>query len=255
MRIVKVPTSLGSLGKNKGCEKAPDIIIKKLREFYLNEFGKKANFDVDEVILDKNNLDKINEAIRKKEGDIFIGGDHSITYSCFNGLNTEDKALLIFDAHPDLEVSTKSITHEDYLRKLIEDKILSPNNIILVGLRSWSENELKFLNKNKIKYFDMKKIFELDVKEVCDIIMENVNSFENLYLSIDIDVVDPAFAPGTSNKNSEPGGLTSRQLIYFIQRLKLLKNLKRVDIVEVNPELDVNDMTSKLVAKLIMELI
>ena len=82
-------------------------------------------------------------------------------------------------------------------------------------------------------------------------VMEKARKFENLYISLDIDSVDPAFAPGTGC--IEPGGLASRELIYFIQRLKLLKNLRMMDIVEVNPKIDVNNMTSKLAAKVIGE--
>ena len=71
-------------------------------------------------------------------------------------------------------------------------------------------------------------------------------------MSIDIDVLDPAYAPGVGF--AEPGGFSSRELIYLVQRFKKLKNLKKVDIVEVNLDKDVNDMTVKMVAKLIWEL-
>ena len=82
--------------------------------------------------------------------------------------------------------------------------------------------------------------------------MSVAKDFESLYISIDVDVLDPAFAPGTGY--IEPGGLTTRELLFFLHRLKKLKNLKAYDLVEINPKKDVNDMTSKVGAKLLVEL-
>ena len=98
----------------------------------------------------------------------------------------------------------------------------------------------------------MKQIFEHGVKNVVDAVTEKIRSWPAVYLSIDIDACDPAFAPGTGYR--EPGGLSSRELIYFVQRLNKL-NLGMVDIVEVNPSMDVADLTSKLAAKLMLELL
>ena len=82
--------------------------------------------------------------------------------------------------------------------------------------------------------------------------MSVARKFDALYVSVDIDVLDPAFAPGTGY--TEPGGLTTRELIYFIQRLKNLKNIQMWDLVEVNPEKDVNNLTVMVAAKLIVEM-
>ena len=265
MQIIKVPSSEGNLGKNSGCENAPDRIIQKIEEFYANESGKEVKLDefkIDEAKISKGNIDETNKNIYEKakkvfndkDFPVFLGGDHSITYSLFKAFSEKNKnsGLLIFDAHPDTEKGMKSISHEDFLRKLVEDKILKKENVILVGLRNWSIEEFRFLNENKIKVFNMKSIFEYGIKEFCDNIMEIAREFESLYLSLDIDVTDPGATPGTGY--IEPGGLSSRELIYFIQRIGLLKNLKVADIAEVNPEKDINDMTSKLAAKIIVEL-
>src|SRR3989344_6347135 len=120
MKIVKVFSSQGSLGKNIGCEKAPDFILNEL---------KKINhkiIDVSEVKINKNNIDETNKNIEKKEGDIFLGGDHSITYSLFKGFakKNENYGLLIFDAHPDCALYIKSVSHEDFVRKLVDEGIL-----------------------------------------------------------------------------------------------------------------------------------
>ena len=232
MKIVKVEKTDGR-NETKGCRESAEEIIKQLKNIWLNENFKTLNYKISE------------------EGDLYLGGDHSNSYENFK--NSGCDGLLIFDAHPDVYQEFNNATHLDWLKFLIDENKVNKENIVLVGIRSFHKKEIDYLQENKIRYFDMKKIFDLGAKETCDSVMELVRNFEKLYLSIDIDAVDPAFAPGVGG--AEPGGLTSRELIYFIQRLKLLKNLKKVDIVEINIEKDVNNITSKLAAKLIWELI
>ena len=87
-----------------------------------------------------------------------------------------------------------------------------------------------------------------------DVIMEFASG-KSLYVSLDIDVTDPAFAPATNHP--EPAGLTSRQLIYIMQRIAMMKNLKAVDIVEIDSEKDKkhDGMTTKLGARILAEMI
>ena len=242
MIITKVKSYLGSLNKNKGTEKAPDLILK----------GLKGNFEIEEV-QENNNIDELNKKLEDSEGDIFIGGDHSITYPLFKGLKGENKGLIIFDAHPDCDNYTNTVTHEDFVKKLIDENHLKKENLILIGLRSYCNNEVKFLKENKIKYYTQEKIFDIGIKEVTDIVMEIANSFSCLYISIDIDVLDPCYAPGTGYL--EPAGLSTLELIYILKKLKLLKNLKRVDLVEVNPDNDINGLTINVAKKIIKVLL
>jgi len=242
MRIVKAPSDLGCLGRNK-TKNAPDEIIKNLRD-YTNDF------DVDLVEINETNIDETDKRIEAKDGDIFIGGDHSITYSCFKNFSKKYKnpGLLIFDAHADCMDNFK-ITHEDWLRVLIEEGFVKPGNVTIVGLRRIEKDELIYLKEKGIKYFLMENIS--NINDVSDVVMERVRNYDGLYVSIDIDVVDPAFAPGTGM--IEPGGFTSRGLLYFVKRLRLLKNLKRVDLVEVSHEKDINEMTVRLGARILYE--
>ena len=92
----------------------------------------------------------------------------------------------------------------------------------------------------------------LDFQEICDIVMELSRQYQ-IYLSIDVDVVDSAFVPGTYRRES--GGFTSRQLLYFIQRLNILKNLRAIDINEINPDLDTNSVTVDLGVKILLEVL
>ena len=98
----------------------------------------------------------------------------------------------------------------------------------------------------------MRKLAEYGKEDLIETIMETARKFDALYISIDLDVLDPAFAPAVSYK--EPGGLNSRELLFFLHKLKLLKNLRVIDIMEFDESRDRDDMTAKLAAKLIVEI-
>lgn len=260
MRIAKIPFSKAGLGKSEGCEFAPDKIIKQTKEIFLSENGEKPDFRVDKVNINNVNIEETNKnvfeyVLQQDEPLIILGGDHSITYSAFKAFSQrfKDSGIVIFDAHPDCENYFKPPTHEDFVNVLVKDRIVNKDNVIIVGIRNWDKNEYNFLKTNKIKHFTMKEIFEEGVIEVCDAVMSVAKNFGALYLSIDIDVVDPAFAPGTGY--IEPGGFSSRELLYFLSRLKKLNNFKMMDIVEINPKKDINNITSKLGAKILVEMI
>ena len=251
MNIVKIPTYLGSMNKNKGCEKAPDEIIKELKNIEINESLKEIKFEVSEIKT-SSNLDETNRNIENGKGDIFIGGDHSITYSLFKSLKSKNKGLIIFDAHVDLDNYTDTPTHEDFLKKMIDENILNPNNLVIIGARKIWKNELSYAREKNIKIITIKQLFDMGIEDICDTVMENFRIFEELYISIDIDILDPSIAPGTYY--TEPNGLQLNQLLYFLRRLKLLKNIKKIDLVEVNPEIE-NKITIKTATKIISELL
>ncbi|MBU4308685.1 MAG: arginase family protein [Nanoarchaeota archaeon] len=266
MFIVKVP-GVNGLGKTKGCEMAGNAILESLKEIYSNESGKLIDtklLNLEEIHLDNSNLKLTNKLIYENSLETFetkyrtgfLGGDHSISYSTTRAFldyckNEKKKpCLIVFDAHPDLMEPMKEPTHEEWLRGLIEYGF-PVENILLVGNRNSDRKEIEFLKKSKIHTISMNKLNE-DLQDTCDTIMEFANGKE-LYVSIDIDVVDPVFAPSTGY--CEPGGLTSRQMIYLVSRINKMKNLKAVDIVEINSEKDKTGLTVKLGAKLLSELV
>ena len=266
MLIVKIP-GINGLGKTNGCEKAGNSVIEALKEIYANEQEIPIDvrlFDLEEIHLNNGNVKKSNELIYKnsleffeeKPKTIFLGGDHSISFSTSKAFLKYCKklqkkpCLIIFDAHADCMTPMKEPTHEEWLRALVNSGFPA-KNILLVGIRNLEQSEAVFLKKSGIRTMGMKQLFE-NLEDSCDIIMEFSKNKE-LYISIDIDVIDPAFAPGTGYK--EPGGLTSRQFIYLIQRINKLKNLKAVDLVEINPKKDQDNLTVKLGAKILSEFI
>lgn len=221
------------MGKNFGTEKAPDLLIQN---------GK-------EVLIHVSHIDETMKVLSETTGDFFVGGDHSISYGSFKGFAREFKnpGIIVFDAHPDC-YPDDFVNHENWVYHLINEKVLKKENIILIGLRLIDQKELEFLCNNKIKYFLMGDLFKNE-KNVCDTVLELVREFDALYLSVDIDVLDPVFAPGTGYL--EVGGMNLNQLIYFLNRIKTLRNLRRIDLVEINPDKDVNGVTVKLGRKII----
>jgi arginase family enzyme len=271
MFIVKVP-GINGLGKTLGCEKSGNEILKCLKEeFNSNEYGKETNFsssDLEEIHLDNSNLELTNKLIFKnaleifelKEKVIFLGGDHSITFSLgkafFENCKLKGKVpcLIVFDSNSDCKkISKKSEkfpTCKEWLRYLVEQGFPA-ENILLVGVRNLDINEIEFLKEKKIRIIGMNQILE-NIEDACEIIMEFAYKKE-LYLSLDIGVVDPIFAAATSK--IEVGGLTSREFIYIIQRLNKMTNLKAIDLVEINPGKDRNNLTVKLGAAVIAEML
>lgn len=254
MKILKIPFGEGGLGKTKDTAKAPDKIEKELKEIYLNENLNQFMFSCEEVKVENSNLSQTHKIIEKKIKNIdgrvvSIGGDHSITYSAFKG--SQKSGLIVFDAHPDLMTGTQTPSHEDYLRKLIEEGYLNPEDVVLAGLRNIHGQEYEFLKENNIKHFTAKHIHKNGIANICDSLMETARKWDNFYISVDIDVLDPAFAPATVH--AEPAGLSTRDLLYIIQRLKFLNKSFDADLVEVSPSMDVNSMTSRVAAKIISE--
>ena len=126
------------------------------------------------------------------------------------------------------------------------------NNLIIIGTRKYWKNELNYIKEKNIRLVTSKQIFENNIQDICDTVMETFRKFEELYISIDIDVLNPDIAPGTHY--TEPNGLQLNQLLYFVRRLKILKNIKKIDLVEVNPDIE-NKITIKTAAKIISEIL
>ncbi len=263
MEIVRVRL-INSAGETNGCEKAPQEVLKSLKEIESKEnktIMEYEKLNLEEIHLDLDNIEEANnlilenskEIFEKNQRAFFIGGDHSISYSIARAFMEVEKnpLLIIFDARSDCFKSGKEPTNREWLRKLIENGF-SSDKIILISTRNFSAEEIEFLDNKKIVIISM-DVLQENIEEVCDLVMERARESSGFYISIDVNSVDPSFAPGTGFL--EPGGLSSRDLIYFVKRLRLLGNFRGADIVEINPDKDTNRMTIKLGAKLLSEMI
>ena len=254
MMIVKVP-GLNNLGKNDGCRNTGNAVIAELQNI-----REMSVYDFEEIHVDNSNLveqDKLiyknsKEMFESQDKVVFLGGDHSISYGigrAFLDTFRDDSRLIVFDAHPDTMPPMKEPTHEEWLRCLVE-KGFNSRNILLIGLRKIELEERRYLDEKGIRYVEVDKIENFEI--ACDAAMEFSNSGKT-YVSFDIDVVDPAFAPSTGY--IEPGGMSSREILYFAKRLAKTKGVVAVDLVEIDSVADdkKQNVTVKLGAKIVNE--
>jgi len=189
---------------------------------------------------------------------IFLGGDHSVTIPLGNALrrNFGDKKIGVihFDSHPDLcdEYEGSKWSHACPLKRVVDD-VVTPADLAQVGIRSYEYEEIEFYEKHPetlvIKAYD---IFQDGYKKAVDLLVEKFSGYDMIYITLDIDVLDPAFAPGTGTP--EAGGISSRELMYIINQLMEKLPVKAMDIVEVSPPLDTeNQITSWAAVKVIYE--
>lgn len=191
---------------------------------------------------------KITTELVAKQKQLFIlGGEHSITYGTYPSFPKET-GYVVFDAHYDLrdEFADIKLSHASYLRRIVEER--GSDNVLHVGARAFVAEELEFLQEHNIKTITDKEIRDGNGPKL---LREHVSSFDSIYSSFDLDVLDPAFAPGVGNP--EAVGITSRELFDMISSLNETK-VTGIDIVELNPYHD-NGATASLAAKIMSTLI
>ena len=182
------------------------------------------------------------ELLQRNKQLIILGGEHLITLGTYMSFPKET-GYLVFDAHYDLrnEFADIKLSHASYLRRIVEKR--GAENIVHIGARAFVKEELTFLTENKIKTISDKDIREGNGPRL---IKDAISTFDKIYTSFDLDVLDPAFAPGVGNPESV--GITSRELFDMIHSLGD-KQVIGVDIVELNPTHD-NGVTASLAAKI-----
>ncbi len=178
---------------------------------------------------------------------IMLGGEHSITYGAYMSF-PKDTGYVVFDAHYDLrdEFDGTRLSHASYLRRIAEER--GADGILHVGARAFVGEELEFLNENRIRTISDGQI---RAGQGPQLLRDYASSFGAVYSSFDLDVLDPAFAPGVGNP--EAVGITSRELFDMIHSLRDVQ-VSGADIVELNPYHD-NGATASLAAKIISVLV
>lgn len=193
---------------------------------------------------------------------LFLGGDHSVTIPLHKAYGRYQRDLkpgakigiIHFDAHFDLchEYDGHKWSHACTEARALED-VISGDDLFFVGVRVAEEDELELIRDNPgitvVRAIDVQNA---GIEFVLQKLQEKFRDYDALYLTIDIDVLDPAFAPGTGTPVS--GGLTSIQLIQLFKQMIEALPIKAMDIVEVAPPLDVNNITSWAALRLIQEL-
>ncbi|TMM57467.1 agmatinase [Maribacter algarum] len=173
---------------------------------------------------------------------ISLGGDHSITYQLLKAHYKKYGAvdILHIDAHADLydDFEGDKYSHACPFARIMEDGLA--NRLVQIGIRTLSKHQEEQAHKFGVEIIQMK-----------DFDSNQLPRFKNpIYLSLDIDGLDPAFAPGVSHH--EPGGLSTREVLHIIQNIDV--PILGADIVEYNPTRDINNVTAMVSAKFLKEI-
>jgi agmatinase len=187
---------------------------------------------------------------------IILGGDHGITWPAATAVADAygygKVGIVHFDAHADTAPDLRGTLHGHGtpMRRLIESGAVPGRNFVQVGLRGyWPDPPiLEWMRERHMRTHFMAEIyrdgFDAVLRRAVD---EALDTADHLYISLDVDVADPAYAPGTGTP--EPGGLTSAQVLWAIRRLAAEVGMVAMDVVEVSPPYDVGPNITALLAR------
>jgi len=237
----------------RGAAQAPGKIREVLHDgssSYLSENGCNIIEDIiweDAGDIEVGDYPNLFPAIKKKlkPGSIpvFLGGDHSISYPIVKAMATlhKDFSILHFDAHTDLYdvFEGDKFSHACPFARIMEEGLAA--GLTQVGIRVLNQHHIEQAEKYGVRIIPMRKVED----------MYSLTFDKPVYLSLDLDVFDPAFVPGVSHH--EPGGMLPRQFINFLHETDM--KIIGADIVEYNPFRDVSDITAALAAKMLKEIV
>jgi len=263
-----LPTSAGGGTGRLGAEKGPDLI--RLASHIWNTLRTSSGFQFDNSgkIRDLGNLPleglsgaPLMERIRSQcpvdsweKFLLSLGGDHSVTYPLIKALVEKTgraPGLVYFDAHPDTVdmVEGNPWSHAAVLRRLVEDQLIDLDRTLLIGIRVPEAEEVDFIASRGLKVITPAHILEQGIVSVRKE-LEKLYNGAPLYMSLDLDVLNGCEVPGV--ENPEPGGLSSRELLYLVE--SLAPQLSSCDIVELSGETDPAGITAKTAARLAIDI-
>jgi len=204
------------------------------------------------------NVDETLKRLRLSTRDVFkaakkpvlIGGEHTLTLGSVRGFDGET-AIVVFDAHLDLrnEYMGKRVCHATFMRRVSEETKVQ--KLICVGTRAVCQDELKYAEKTGMRFFTSREVIRRGGEDISKDIRSLLESYEAVYLSIDMDVLDPAFAPAV--QNPEPEGLDTRLLLDLLFDV-CDSRVIGFDVTEVTPHYDMG-VTAIQAAKVLSEVL
>jgi arginase len=181
--------------------------------------------------------------LEKEARPVLLGGDHSVTYPVLKAFARRYPELTIvhFDAHPDLydEFEGSRVSHACPFARIMEERLAK--RLVQVGIRTMVKHQREQAAKFGVEVVEMRALPAF----------ERMKIHGPVYISFDMDVLDPAFAPGISHR--EPGGMTVREVIAHLHAIE--GTIVGADLVEFNPAQDVAGMTATVAAKLLKEIL
>lgn len=290
LRIIGVPSDLGQV--RRGVDMGPSAIRSAGLEAALEHLGYQVQdlgnirvptpemyeqplttklrylYEVRTVAVDL--AKTVNRVVAEGHTPIILGGDHSIAIGSLAGVaqSYTNCGVIWFDAHGDMNTAETSPSgnihgmplavnlgygHEDLIHIGRISPKVKPENVVLVGIRSIDEDERKLISKTGIRTYTMS---EIDQRGMAVVMAEAIeiasNGTDGIHLSLDLDALDPVFAPGVGTPVS--GGVTYREGHLAMEMLAASNNLVSVDVVEVNPTLDEQNRTAVMAVALIESL-
>ena len=236
----------------RGAAGAPPLIRERLWSSAYNYYSESGVEIQPSIINDRGdfNIDTYwdiysisSENLKAENQMLTLGGDHSITYPVVKAISERigEFDILHIDAHGDLydEFEGDKFSHACPFARIMEDGLT--NRLVQIGIRTLTNHQRKQADRYGVEIIEMK-----DIERVVGL------SFDNpIYLSLDIDAFDPAFAPGVSHQES--GGLSVREVLRVLANIKV--PVIGADIVEFNPLRDVAGITAALCAKMSKEIL
>ena len=210
--------------------------IAKLKVLDIGDFE-----DDDQLKMFSEVEEKVCEIVKKDKFFTMIGGDHSTSIPIYRGIDKaldEPFGIIHLDAHFDLsdDQDGNKYAHGCPSRRALELKNISePDNMFFIGIRSVEMDELEFLEENRVNVVSSRDFYKMGVEKVLEEVKEKMKHLKHIYITVDIDVLDPAYAGGTGTPQF--GGLTSRELLELLRGLFELPVIG-FDVVEVAPRLD-----------------
>lgn len=253
--LVGVPDESGSHSARKGTAQGPTTFRRVAKErCVFKRAGKRTLAQPSSCILtqkicdygnvSKKNLPKILTKIKNKIP-VIIGGDHSITAVALQ--HFPNVAVLYFDSHPDIICST-----HHYYGSVLCDATVDLKHSVVLGMRGPEIEELQNIKKQHLLTISPLAIEEKGLLWAWQQIKKRTAG-KKIYLSIDLDVFDPAYAPGVSTP--VPGGLHFNQILFLLKHIMQELPVMGIDIMELTPPYDCDDQTAHLAVKLVLEMI
>lgn len=200
--------------------------------------------------------DVTSDAVRAGKLFTFIGGDHSVTIPVLRGIDRvldEPFGIIHIDAHFDLcdEMDGDTLSHGSTERRALElDNVPGTDALFFVGIRSAETQEVEFMRDNPVNVITARELSRIGVEKTLDRVKEKMIGFGRIYITVDIDCLDPAYAPGTGTPKF--GGMTSRELLDLLYGLFELPIIG-FDVVEVAPGLDESQIAVFAARRIITE--
>ncbi len=260
-----IPTDCGAGSHRTGASQGPRVIreasniwntVRTSSGFPFPQFGKVVDLgDVDLTTTPKEDVFKKVAAdmpeYLPEQLMLMLGGDHSVTIPVIQ--KTEMSwGMIYMDAHPDVieDYQGFSDSHACTLKRVIESGHVDPKHTVIIGMRAPESEEVDFIKQQNITVFTAWDVQEMGIKEVCRQTLE-IMANQPIYLSLDMDVLDASCVPGV--ENPEPGGLSSREVLFACHFLA--GNIRACDIVEVTDQCDPAGLTATAAARIALDIV